>query len=75
MPSRTTLSTRELRRLARRGGVKEISDVRTVRRLAGNAMRSYVTDLVRDVLRYTDVAHRGSNTVTATDIAYTLSLR
>ena len=73
---RRALSTRDVRRLARRGGVQQIWDVRTVRQLAGDAMRAYMTNLIRDALRYSDMAHPGSPTIiTAADIMYARTLR
>jgi histone H4 len=60
-----------LRRLARRGGVKRMNEftydeIRTV-------LRSFLSDVVRDTVRYTEYAHR--KTVTSSDVVHGLKHR
>jgi len=57
-----------IRRLARRGGVKRISaDIYTETR---NVLKSFLDNVVRDAVAYTEHARR--KTVTAMDVVYAL---
>lgn len=57
-----------IRRLARRGGVKRISGL--IYDEVRDCLRSFLTNIVRDAVTYTDHAHR--KTVTAMDVVYAL---
>jgi len=60
-----------VRRMARRGGVKRISGLMYAE--AQNVIRSFVTDLVRDTVTYTEYAKR--KTVSALDVIHALRRR
>lgn len=57
-----------IRRLARRGGVKRISGL--IYDEVRDCLRSFLINIVRDAVTYTDHAHR--KTVTAMDVVYAL---
>ena len=57
-----------IRRLARRGGVKRISGL--IYDEARYILRVFLSDLLKDVVRYTEHARR--QTVTARDVVYAL---
>ena len=57
-----------IRRLARRGGVKRISQL--IYEETRNVLRSFLEDLLRDSVMYTEYANR--KTVTAIDVVYAL---
>ncbi len=58
----------DIRRLARRGGVKRISH--KIYDETRNALRSFLENVIRDAVTYTDHARR--KTVTAMDVVYAL---
>jgi histone H4 len=57
-----------IRRLARRGGVKRISNL--IYEEARNVLKSFLENIVRDSVTYTEHARR--KTVTALDVVYAL---
>ena len=57
-----------IRRLARRGGVKRISNL--IYEETRNVLRSFLENVVRDAVTYTEHARR--KTVTAMDVVYAL---
>ena len=57
-----------IRRLARRGGVKRISDL--VYEETRGVLRVFLESVIRDSVTYSDHAHR--KTVTAMDVVYAL---
>ncbi|KAG5182269.1 histone cluster 1, H4d [Tribonema minus] len=57
-----------IRRLARRGGVKRISGL--VYDEARGALRTFLTDIIRDAVSYTEYSRRA--TVTSMDVIYAL---
>ena len=57
-----------IRRLARRGGVKRISQL--IYEETRNVLRSFLEDLILDSITYTEHANR--KTVTAMDVVYAL---
>mmetsp|Transcript_47593 Transcript_47593/g.54807 ORF Transcript_47593/g.54807 Transcript_47593/m.54807 type:complete len:106 (+) Transcript_47593:59-376(+) len=57
-----------IRRLARRGGVKRISQL--IYDETRNVLRSFLENVVRDAITYTEHARR--KTVTAMDVVYAL---
>jgi histone H4 len=57
-----------IRRLARRGGVKRISSL--IYDESRNVLRSFLENVVRDAVTYTEHARR--KTVTAMDVVYAL---
>ncbi len=60
-----------IRRLARRGGVKRISGL--VYETTRDALRDFLTDVIRDAVTYTEHARR--KTVTQMDVLYSLKKR
>eukprot|EP01116_Phalansterium_solitarium_P024907 TRINITY_DN926_c0_g1_i1.p1 TRINITY_DN926_c0_g1~~TRINITY_DN926_c0_g1_i1.p1 ORF type:complete len:466 (-),score=11.06 TRINITY_DN926_c0_g1_i1:3189-4586(-) len=62
------LTAPEIRRLARRGGVKRVSGL--VYQETRSAIMTFLEDVIRDAVRYTEYGHR--KTVTAFDIACAL---
>ena len=58
----------DFKRLARRGGVKRISD--KVYDESRDALKSFLQDVIRDAVTYTEYAKR--KTVTAIDVVYAL---
>ena len=57
-----------IRRLARRGGVKRISG--TIYEETRNTLRSFLENVIRDTVTYTE--HSRRKTVTAMDVVYAL---
>lgn len=57
-----------IRRLARRGGIKRISG--TVYDETRNVLKSFLDNVIRDAITYTEHARR--QTVTALDVVYSL---
>ncbi|EGC39086.1 hypothetical protein DICPUDRAFT_13462, partial [Dictyostelium purpureum] len=57
-----------IRRLARRGGVKRISF--PIYEETRNVLRTFLTNVIRDSVAYTE--HAGRRTVTAMDVVYAL---
>ena len=64
----TELSKNDIRRVARRGGVKRISH--GIYGTAQSVLREYLTRVLKDAIQYTDHANR--KTVTPTDVVYAL---
>ena len=63
------LSKRAVRRLARRGGVKRISNL--IHQETQKILRSFLTMLIKDAVIYT--SHSGRKTVTALDVILSLN--
>jgi histone H4 len=62
------ISKADIRRMARRGGVKRISSL-TYPEIRG-CLKIFLENVIRDATTYTDHAHR--KTVTAMDVVYAL---
>lgn len=65
------ISTRAIRRLARRGGVKRIRD--GIYDEARFFLQEFLENVIRDAIAYTDYERR--KTVTAMDVVYALKSR
>lgn len=63
-----TITKWDIRRLARRGGVKRISDA--VYNEARHSLRNFLENVIRDAVMYTEHARR--KTVTPMDVVYAL---
>ena len=64
----TGITNGDIRRLARRGGVKRINKI--VYEESRTALKEFMTDIIRDATIYTEFARR--RTVTAEDVHYAL---
>ncbi len=62
------ITKNDIRRLARRGGVKRISD--KIYEETRNALKIFLEDVIQDAVVYADHARR--KTVTALDVVYAL---
>lgn len=65
------ITKNDIRRLARRGGVKRISQ--PIYELSRGCLKLFLENVIRDAITYTEHAKR--STVTAMDVVYALRLK